>query len=251
MKANTLLLLFYFISNLIHGQEVIATQGDSYKNASILIDFTIGESIIETYATTTTQLTQGFHQTLGVAYPIVNNCSTTDLILQNEANKSTTYTASETILSTSLIKPDSIVNYIAGSSILLKSGFQAKTGSSFRALIIDCTPILNLHNLPSSLSLVNKLAPDNKINEKINFDISPNPTSDQTTINFSIPSQQLVKLGIYDASGMLLNVIDKGELKEGNYSEKLTSLKLKNGIYYITLYADQSIKTEPLIIIER
>ena len=44
-------------------QEVVATQGDSYSNTSMQIDFTIGEIIINTESDGVNTLTQGFHQT--------------------------------------------------------------------------------------------------------------------------------------------------------------------------------------------
>lgn len=47
----------------ISAQEVVSTQGDSYSNANGSIDFTVGESIINTGTDGTNDLTQGFHQT--------------------------------------------------------------------------------------------------------------------------------------------------------------------------------------------
>jgi hypothetical protein len=63
MKKNTLVLFSFFASLSVSAQEVIATQGDSYSNASANIDFTIGEVIINTGTDGTNDLTQGFHQT--------------------------------------------------------------------------------------------------------------------------------------------------------------------------------------------
>ncbi|MEW7279570.1 T9SS type A sorting domain-containing protein [Aquimarina sp. 2201CG1-2-11] len=52
---------FFLIITFIttYAQEVISTQGDSYINESGTMDFTIGEVVIHT----STNLTQGFHQT--------------------------------------------------------------------------------------------------------------------------------------------------------------------------------------------
>ena len=44
-------------------QEIVATQGDSYSNTSMQINFTIGEIIINTESDGVNTLTQGFHQT--------------------------------------------------------------------------------------------------------------------------------------------------------------------------------------------
>ena len=63
MKKNTLVLFSLLASLAVSAQEVVATQGDSYSNASASIDFTIGEVIIATETDGTNDLTQGFHQT--------------------------------------------------------------------------------------------------------------------------------------------------------------------------------------------
>lgn len=63
MKKHTLVLFSLFATISVSAQEVIATQGDSYTNASANIDFTIGEVIIATGTDGTNDITQGFHQT--------------------------------------------------------------------------------------------------------------------------------------------------------------------------------------------
>lgn len=63
MKKKALVLFSFFASLSVSAQEVVATQGDSYSNASGKIDFTIGEVIINTESDGTNDITQGFHQT--------------------------------------------------------------------------------------------------------------------------------------------------------------------------------------------
>ena len=63
MKKTTFVLFSLFATITVSAQEVVATQGDSYSNASGNIDFTIGEVIIDTGTDGTNDITQGFHQT--------------------------------------------------------------------------------------------------------------------------------------------------------------------------------------------
>jgi len=63
MKKITFVLFSLFATLSVSAQEVVATQGDFYTNASGNIDFTIGEVIIDTGTDGTNDLTQGFHQT--------------------------------------------------------------------------------------------------------------------------------------------------------------------------------------------
>lgn len=63
MKKHALVLFSLFATISVSAQEIIATQGDSYSNASANIDFTVGEVIIATGTDGTNDITQGFHQT--------------------------------------------------------------------------------------------------------------------------------------------------------------------------------------------
>ena len=63
MKKNKLVLFSLLCIGSASAQEVVATQGDSYSNASGNIDFTVGEVIIATGTDGTNDITQGFHQT--------------------------------------------------------------------------------------------------------------------------------------------------------------------------------------------
>jgi len=63
MKKNTIVLFSFFAVLSGSAQEVVATQGDSYSNASANIDFTIGEVVIHTGTDGNNDLTHGFHQT--------------------------------------------------------------------------------------------------------------------------------------------------------------------------------------------
>ena len=63
MKRNTIVFLSLLSTLSVSAQEVVATQGDSYSNASANIDFTIGEVIIDTGTDSNNDITQGFHQT--------------------------------------------------------------------------------------------------------------------------------------------------------------------------------------------
>ena len=64
MKKLLLLLLSLPLIGLgqVTSPSVISNSGDSYSNGSIIMDYTLGEIVIETYTNSTTILTQGFHQ---------------------------------------------------------------------------------------------------------------------------------------------------------------------------------------------
>ena len=51
------------IINSVHSQEVVSTQGETYSSPNAIIDFTVGEVVINTFSDGTNNITQGFHQT--------------------------------------------------------------------------------------------------------------------------------------------------------------------------------------------
>ena len=63
MKKSTIVLFSLLSSLSVSAQEVVATQGNSYTNGDVSMDFTIGEVIINTGTDGTNDITQGFHQT--------------------------------------------------------------------------------------------------------------------------------------------------------------------------------------------
>ena len=52
---------------------VVSSSGDSYSNGNIIMDYTLGEIVVEAYGSPTTILTQGFHQEiLRITTEVVN-----------------------------------------------------------------------------------------------------------------------------------------------------------------------------------
>ena len=75
---------------------VVSSSGDSYSNGGVIMDYTLGEIVIETYTNSNTILTQGFHQgdlivstgvvNLDIKTKIYPNPSTNFLIVELEKN---------------------------------------------------------------------------------------------------------------------------------------------------------------------
>ena len=75
---------------------VVSSSGDSYSNGNIIMDYTLGEIVIETFSNNANILTQGFHQgVLNVTTAVINldiktkiypNPTTNLLIIELEKN---------------------------------------------------------------------------------------------------------------------------------------------------------------------
>lgn len=62
MKKITAIIFYLGVAGSILSQEVISSQGSSYFNSAGTLNFTLGETVIETGTNGTIALTQGFHQ---------------------------------------------------------------------------------------------------------------------------------------------------------------------------------------------
>ena len=78
MKKSTIVLFSLFATCSVLAQEVVSTQGDSYTNGDVSMDFTIGEAIINTGTDGSTDITQGLHQTTWTITALEDHSETYD-----------------------------------------------------------------------------------------------------------------------------------------------------------------------------
>jgi photosystem II stability/assembly factor-like uncharacterized protein len=86
------------------------------------------------------------------------------------------------------------------------------------------------------------------------FDLSiyPNPFSEFTTIQYSLPTSTNVRLSIYDIFGREVAVLDDGwqELGRYNYQLSIVNYQLLNGIYFCKMQAGSESKVFKIIRID-
>jgi predicted outer membrane repeat protein len=78
----------------------------------------------------------------------------------------------------------------------------------------------------------------------------PNPFSNQTTIEFTIPESELVTLSIYDITGKRLETILSKKLPKGNHKINWNAEGLNEGIYFIQLETDGAVQVQKALIIK-
>lgn len=83
----------------------------------------------------------------------------------------------------------------------------------------------------------------------INFNISPNPSSNkEITLNFAPNKSEKFDLNIYNSLGQLVKNIDLGNDIIGERQEKINLSELNSGLYYIKLKGNNHETTRKLII---
>ncbi len=65
--------------------------------------------------------------------------------------------------------------------------------------------------------------------------VSPNPTTHQTTLQFTLPQEMSVKIALYDMTGRMVKAIMKGKMPSGDNAISVDLNNLAAGVYTYTL----------------
>jgi len=86
-----------------------------------------------------------------------------------------------------------------------------------------------------------------------NFNLSqnyPNPFNPSTKIQYSIPSNQIVQLKIYDVLGKEITTLVNEVQSAGTYEVNFDGKSLTSGIYFYTIKADNYTETKSMIFMK-
>jgi len=187
---------------------------------------------------------------IGVNYvPTGGSCNST---CQSDLNITTTYNSgsnedfevSNSITASNIVNNGAIVDYDAGYEIDLVDGFHAKYGCDFEAFIDGCGNARKLggsdnNPISDNSSTMLKTATTTFIPSEVTLSNNPNPFSDITTIEYSLPNAQEVSLTISDMSGKVIQQLKKNELQDmGKHEVQFDARDLLSGLYLCTLQTD-------------
>ncbi|MEO0083650.1 MAG: C1 family peptidase [candidate division WOR-3 bacterium] len=85
-------------------------------------------------------------------------------------------------------------------------------------------------------------------NDHIKINVMPNPAKTIATIYYTVPNQSYVTIKLYDIAGNLIKTIKADNLRPGNYTEKLITSALSQGIYFINFVDGLNQKTVKLTV---
>ncbi len=161
---------------------------------------------------------------------IVNNLSSDDEVH---------FEASESIAGFGQIMPDADIQFDAGELVLLRPGFRAHAGSTFRAYIHGClddSARPNNHSGERS-SLTEQ---ENTVTTELSgLSVAPNPFSTSTTLTYTLAEHCQVDLQIFNATGMLIaNPVQQQQQEAGDYQYTFEANDLPDGIYLVVLQKD-------------
>lgn len=159
------------------------------------------------------------------------------------------YQAENAILSEGQVNQDTVVTFTAANTITLGSGFHANSGSSFTAMIDNCSDNTFTESIATSRTteITNTILAADKF-----LKIAPNPFRNSTHIQYQLPNQtQQVSLFIYDMTGQIIQrPIRDTEQTKGFYSVDFQGDNLLSGMYYVALRIDGEVLIEKIAIVK-
>ncbi len=86
------------------------------------------------------------------------------------------------------------------------------------------------------------------IGEKIQLHAEPNPSRNEVTIKFRLPTAQKISLNILDIQGKTIEtLINKDTKSVGEHSVYWQNINIPNGIYFISLTADDGVSIKKVV----
>jgi hypothetical protein len=82
------------------------------------------------------------------------------------------------------------------------------------------------------------------------FPSFPNPFNAETTLRFSLASQEPVDLNIYNALGQLVTVLESGTLPAGEYSYRWNASQMSSGLYIAILSTPEFRAQQKMMLIK-
>lgn len=147
----------------------------------------------------------------------------------------------------------------AGGSVDLLPGFVADLGSSFTAVIDDCTNsnlIDDVVEVRETMQLNTMQELDGQSVEKSklalkDFKISPNPFVDKTIISYDLQESENVTVFVSDINGRIIQVLlDKAHQEAGHYDLDYQNEALSNGSYLVTIQYSGGLTSKKMVVLK-
>lgn len=170
------------------------------------------------------------------------NCQV-DTLYISEANTSTsTFHAIQALISDGEVLTSSDVNYLAGMEIILQSGFEVSSGTTFLADIEDCGGSAIAPVEETKPTLKSKHRPPESLHI---YSLESLPAQ---TVHFYLPKASQVILEILDQKGnVMYTVINHYYQNYGNHYKRIQTGRLEPGVYVVRLTTDEGVLMEKMV----
>lgn len=154
--------------------------------------------------------------------------------------------ASGSITSAEMIQSPSVVDYDAGTRIILTSGFRANEGSHFRAYIEGCGGFSPNPAKPAKSEPIVMQAED--ANTKTGVVLFPNPASGLFNIQYRMKKESEVNIAVFSADMKKVAQSTHGKRPSGPYTDVFDASAWAPGLYFIKLQMGGDVKTLQVVV---
>lgn len=171
-----------------------------------------------------------------------------DALVLADSLRSDTYIAQSSINSSSEVNSGTNA-ILQANQIHLLSGFHAKHGCEFTALVDDCNlPLLQNTPVPIQPAVVEQRTIETA--QPFNFVLYPNPATQTVTIGYELDIPTTLSMSIYDVFGRQVSILTPIAQQQAGHHQQQVNLNLAAGHYFVVLQADSAYQVQPLIIVE-
>lgn len=199
------------------------------------------------------QIPNGSWETRFTVLPGYFGCYTDVTFGNNNWSGITKNEASSSITSAEMIQPNSMVDYDAGSYIVMSPGFVANQGSNFTAIINGCGGYRLGHTKTdgeiSANDLLTKTVTDP--GTALEFSIYPNPSNGNFSMNFVAIDDGNISIKIYDSKmNLIATVADNSFVAKGVYNKNVDLSHFAEGLYFCRVEANNKVFTRKIQVVK-
>ncbi|MCF0074055.1 T9SS type A sorting domain-containing protein [Dyadobacter sp. CY261] len=137
------------------------------------------------------------------------------------------------------------VEYIAGKSVILESGFHVAEGAIFVARIDSVIQQVDVASVNSDITLSTDGGHDHT---KLFLSAYPNPYSEDTQIEYWLPKATAVSVSVFNEKGVeVARILDNESQSKGGHKVTFASGRLPSGTYLCTVNTSTEKKTHKVI----
>ena len=91
---------------------------------------------------------------------------------------------------------------------------------------------------------------ENRLMSLEKFKVFPNPINNQATLQFIIPSKQMIKILVFDSKGVEKMVLSNGVMVKGNHELQLNTQSLSSGVYHIQIQGENVYQSTSVTVVK-
>ena len=157
--------------------------------------------------------------------------------------------ASNSITSAEMIQAPSVVDYDAGAYIVLTTGFEAKEGSYFAAIIEGCGNYRTPTYKKPPMELAKPIEAAEGLVEMNKVIAYPNPATNSFRVRYNLEVQDQVRITLFSSDMKPIKTFELSKRPQGINTETIDVSKIPSDIYFVKFESNKISKTIKVAVV--